>query len=110
MKGIKISLAVAAGALLMSAPAMAFHDGGVAKCEGCHTMHNSLNNAAMTQSGGPANAVLRSGPFLLQGGGQASDACLNCHEGSSAGSYKVSTTATVIDYTQTAQYPVQKTP
>ena len=76
MKGMKVTLAVAASALLLAAPAMAFHDGGVAKCEGCHTMHNSRNGAVM--NGGTLYA---SGPYLLQGGGQASDACLDCHEG-----------------------------
>ena len=26
-----------------SSPAMAFHSGGVAHCDGCHTMHNSVD-------------------------------------------------------------------
>ena len=30
-----------------AAPAAAFHDGGVAHCNGCHTMHNSENNATI---------------------------------------------------------------
>ena len=35
-------IAVAAIATFGFAPkAMAFHDGGVAYCDGCHTMHNS---------------------------------------------------------------------
>ncbi len=93
MKGIKVTLAAAASALLLAAPAMAFHDGGVAKCEGCHTMHNSLNGAAMQTSGtGNLGTVDHSGPYLLQGGNQPSDACLNCHEGPTLSSYHVSTT------------------
>jgi hypothetical protein len=86
MKSIKVTLLTAASALLLAAPAMAFHDGGVARCEACHTMHNSLNNTVM--GGG---VQYQSGPYLLQGGGQASDACLNCHEGPTLSGYHVST-------------------
>lgn len=53
----------------------AFHSGGVAECEGCHTMHNSLGNAQMTT----AYAQFATGPYLLQGTDQSS-ACLNCHQ------------------------------
>jgi len=63
--------------------ARAFHEGGVAPCEGCHTMHNSLDNMPMTQSG-MANASL-----LLNT--SASGTCLNCHQGSTASSYQVAT-------------------
>ncbi|MDW7646137.1 MAG: hypothetical protein SCI25_13965 [Desulfuromonadales bacterium] len=51
--------------------ALAFHDGGVAHCDGCHSMH-----------GGAA-----SGP-ALQKGSDASSTCLNCHNG--AGGYHIS--------------------
>ena len=44
-KSIKVVLA-AVSTLLICAPAYAFHSGGVAECEGCHTMHNSLDGAA----------------------------------------------------------------
>ena len=30
---------------ISAAPALAFHDGGVAHCNGCHTMHNSQDGA-----------------------------------------------------------------
>lgn len=66
---------LAAAALLISAPAaFAFHSGGVADCEGCHSMHNSYEGAAnvtgMTQ--------YQSGPYLLKAQ-DASGSCLNCH-------------------------------
>ena len=34
-------------ALIVAAPALAFHDNGVAHCNGCHTMHNSEDGAPM---------------------------------------------------------------
>lgn len=75
-KGMKVSLSVAAAAVLMSAPAaFAFHSGGVAECEGCHTMHNSLGGAVMNG----ATAQFTTGPMLLQGATQSSS-CLNCHQ------------------------------
>jgi hypothetical protein len=86
MKGIKVTLLAAASALLLASPAMALHDGGVARCEACHTMHNSLNNTS--QGGG---TQFQAGPYLLQGGGQASDSCLNCHSGPTLSSYHVDT-------------------
>jgi hypothetical protein len=57
--------------------AFAFHDGGVATCEGCHTMHNSLESQGMITGGGPGNPAA-SHVFLLRGvdGGST---CLNCH-------------------------------
>ncbi|RII24925.1 MAG: cytochrome C, partial [Geobacter sp.] len=72
-KGINVVLA-AASALLISAPAFAFHSGGVAECEGCHTMHNSLDGAAVA-TGLPQ---YQSGPYLLKANDQ-SGSCLNCH-------------------------------
>src|SRR5512146_2798296 len=47
----------------------AFHSGGVAPCDGCHSMHNSGDTA----SGGISNAYL-----LRQR--DPSSTCLNCHE------------------------------
>lgn len=44
--------------------AFAFHDGGVAHCDGCHSMHSGA----------------ASGPSL-QKGSDASSTCLNCHNG-----------------------------
>lgn len=58
---MKVAL-TAVAALLVAAPAFAFHDGGVAQCEGCHTMHNSLGGAQMTTF----LPQYQSGPFLLK--------------------------------------------
>jgi hypothetical protein len=104
MKSIKVALLTAASALLLAAPAMAFHDGGVAACERCHTMHNSLNNTIM--GGG---TQYQSGPYLLQGGGEASDSCLNCHSGATLSSYHVDTPT--VGYGATAaSYPANRGP
>jgi len=88
MKAVKLSLVIMAAALLtvgLSGMAYAFHDGGVAYCDGCHTMHNSRNNVKMTANTlpvGTANA------YLLQGQ-DASSTCLICHGRAGAGSYHV---------------------
>jgi hypothetical protein len=108
MKGIKVTLAVAASALLLAAPAMAFHDGGVANCDSCHTMHNSLNGATMAQNGGPGGTIYQAGPYLLQGGGTATDACLNCHDNASRSSYHISTPKSAMD--GVATFPNNRTP
>ena len=60
---------VAVGAL--STGALAFHDGGVAECAGCHTMHNSQDGAAVTGDG-------MSHAYLLKAA-NATDQCLSCH-------------------------------
>ena len=51
--------------------AYAFHDGGVAYCAGCHTMHNS-------QDGAKVAATTVGNAYLLKSG-NASDQCLSCH-------------------------------
>jgi len=60
----------------------AFHSGGVAECEGCHTMHNSLGGQPMglesLGDGGGSGVVGISGPYLLRGSDQSST-CLGCH-------------------------------
>lgn len=67
----------------------AFHGGGVAQCEGCHTMHNSLNGVEMRTRGGLT--LYNAGPYLLQGV-DSSSACLNCHgSGDATSGYHVST-------------------
>ncbi len=53
----------------------AFHSGGVAECEGCHSMH-----------------APESPSFLLVGADQSS-ACLSCHDGPTLSSYHVSSVA-----------------
>lgn len=114
MKGLKVTLLTAASALLLAAPALAFHDGGVARCEGCHTMHNSLDGNTMPNS---TSSPLSNGtPFqvagyLLQGNGSTSDACLVCHQGDSdtgPSSYHVSTITTNMD--AVTKFPLQMGP
>jgi hypothetical protein len=75
-KGIKLALATAAVLLVgTSAQAASFHVGGVAGCEGCHTMHNSQNGSAMSNT----LPQYQSGPYLLRTADQ-STICLNCHQ------------------------------
>jgi len=83
----KISLIIVIAALVtfgLGVDAFAFHGGGVAQCEGCHTMHNSMNGAVMTRNSNtflpspPTLGIGQAGPFLLQASDQSS-ACLNCH-------------------------------
>jgi hypothetical protein len=77
---------------LASSRAYAFHSGGVAECEGCHSMHNSFEGEAnVTGSQGG------SGPYLLKAQDQ-SGACLNCHTGPTLSGYHVDTN-TVMDGT-----------
>jgi nitrate reductase cytochrome c-type subunit len=99
MKLLKVSfiIAIAVMAIIgISAPSYAFHDGGVARCESCHTMHNSYQQGAMSGqasttvgaygTGNPSASAI----FLLRGTDQSST-CLNCHEGPTLSSYHVST-------------------
>ena len=82
-------IAVAAIATFGFAPkAMAFHDGGVAYCDGCHTMHNSSGNKAMAKKGASTQFVGLN--YLLQGTDDSST-CLNCHASAAAGSYHIMT-------------------
>jgi len=92
MKGLKLSLVVMAAALLtigLTGVSEAFHSGGVAECEGCHTMHNSLNGVKMIVN---AKSIGVANGNLLQGSDQSST-CLNCHAKSAAdaGSYHIMT-------------------
>ncbi len=57
---------------LFSGAAMAFHDGGVAYCGGCHTMHNMSNGVLVDPAHPNGNAYL----LKFQ---SASDLCLSCH-------------------------------
>lgn len=88
MKGLKLSLVIMAAALVtigLSGMAYAFHEGGVAHCDGCHTMHNSLGGAAVTKA-----AQYTGYSFLLKGSDQSST-CLNCHSGGTLSGYHVAT-------------------
>lgn len=81
-KTYKVSLVAGASLLTLAfaSSAMAFHGGGVAHCDGCHSMHNSADNARK----GSATAA------DLMKGSDASSTCLNCHNGS-PGSYHIAT-------------------
>jgi len=59
---------------LSASAALAFHDGGVAECAGCHTMHNSQDGQYVDPEHPGGNA------YLLNNGGP-SDTCLGCHAG-----------------------------
>jgi len=86
MKFLKV--AVMSAIALAYGSAYAFHSGGVAECEGCHSMHNSYegsHNVTGTADGDP------SGIYLLKAADQ-SGTCLNCHGvGTTLASYHVST-------------------
>jgi len=84
---MKKTLLLVAAALILAAPVMAFHDDGVAHCNGCHTMHNSQNgeSVAFDDAGNPILPT-NGNDFLLYFA-SATDTCLNCHYGS--GSYHV---------------------
>jgi hypothetical protein len=82
-----MKLAVAAVFAMGSSSAYAFHDGGVAECDGCHVMHNAKDGVSTTTFagnalGGHASAVAPrtnvTNSFLLQGSDQSST-CLMCH-------------------------------
>ncbi len=76
-----VKLAVMAAAALSYSSAYAFHDGGVAYCDGCHTMHNSSGNKAMAKKG--ASTQFQGLNYLLQGSDDSST-CLNCHAAADA--------------------------
>ena len=90
MSNIKWVMGVAALAafltLGLAGTATAFHGGGVAHCDGCHSMHNS-----------PENPVAGNANTTLLKGSDASSTCLNCHAGagSSHSYHSLSTDATV---------------
>jgi cytochrome c2 len=63
----------------LTGTALAFHGGGVAYCDGCHSMHNSPDNPV---EGTPNDDLLK--------GTDASSTCLNCHDG--AGSERILST------------------
>ncbi len=82
-------IAVAALFAFAFGNAYAFHSGGVAECEGCHSMHNSFEGSPNVT--GRAFAA-GTGPYLLKANDQ-SGACLNCHAAADTGpsSYHIAT-------------------
>jgi mono/diheme cytochrome c family protein len=83
-----MKMAVAAALAFAWSNAQAFHSGGVADCEGCHSMHNSFEGSANVTG----MAQYQSGPWLLKAQDQ-SGACLNCHNAAdtTGSSYHIST-------------------
>ena len=61
-----------AGLVMVAANGLAFHDGGVAECAGCHTMHNSQDGALVDPEAPGGHA------YLLKAG-SATDQCLTYH-------------------------------
>ena len=70
MRSLRLLIPTAIVVALIGMPVSAFHDFGVADCQGCHTMHNSQDGAPIDADG--AN------PWLLIDD-NPSDVCLNCH-------------------------------
>jgi hypothetical protein len=68
---------------LLGTPAFAFHDGGVAHCNGCHTMHNSAGNPSDGSTGNQ---------FLLKES-NSTDTCSRCHNTSLGNIWGASVTA-----------------
>jgi len=83
MKWMKLAAAVAFAFAFGNA--YAFHDGGVADCDGCHVMHNASSGASVVTHGAPgvAQRSNTTNAFLLQGSDQSST-CLICHNGPKA--------------------------
>jgi hypothetical protein len=79
----KLLLYVPILVLFIVGPSFAFHAGGVAHCDGCHTMHNSMDGTTDNGSVGQAP-----GDFLLKST-DPSSVCLNCHYNAAGGSYHV---------------------
>ena len=104
MKKILTGVAVAL-ALGFAGKASAFHDGGVAYCDGCHVMHNASSGTAKKTASADATmglAPVGQAPwnnsvnkYLLQGSDQSST-CLICHAKGTGGYH-------VADLSPTAQ-------
>ena len=90
-------------ALLLAAagPALAFHSGGVADCEGCHSMHNSTGGATAVAAG--------IGSYLLAGG-DSSSVCLHCHEAAGLPGPRVHFVSTSTQDLTAGKAPKQLTP
>ena len=83
-----LPLITVAVAVVCAAPALAFHDGGVAHCDGCHTMHNSEDGAGVNDDGTGTGLPVGSGYEDLLLFPNATDVCTDCH-GNSGRSYAV---------------------
>ena len=93
MKGLKLSLVIMAAALLtigLGGMAYAFHDGGVANCESCHTMHNSIGGLKVLKAGSQFTGVAS----LLKGS-DPSSTCISCHSGATLSGKNVFTSTSI---------------
>lgn len=81
-KTILFFVLTALALVAISRPGEAFHEGGVAACDGCHTMHYS--------QGGQINYKGSFSKYLLQGS-DGSSTCLICHSSPTLSSYAVAT-------------------
>ena len=96
-KALIIAAVVAIG---LGGQAFAFHDGGVAECGGCHSMHDAVSTYA---AGGDHGYLLRAV--------DQSSTCLNCHEVAGLdvpSSYHMSTAA--VDLAAGTDVVAQRTP
>ena len=87
MRKIRLTVIALSVLGLATIPALAFHDAGVAHCNGCHTMHNSQDGVAMNLDAagtGPGTAPGTGYPHLLLFA-SATDTCLGCHAGDGGG-------------------------
>ncbi len=108
MKIVKLSVILVAAMAIMfglSTTSFAFHSGGVAECEGCHSMHNSFEGSTNVTNRTFAQGT---GMYLLKANDQAST-CLNCHNAADTApsSYHISTNG-ITAYDSTV--PVEMTP
>jgi hypothetical protein len=115
MKIVKIGVLMVAAVAVMfglSTTTYAFHSGGVAECEGCHSMHNSFEGSPNVEAEGATTPwrtfAQGTGPYLLKAN-EPSGACLNCHNAADTGpsSYHISTNG-ITPYDSTS--PVEMTP
>lgn len=71
----KVLLLALGFVFVLSGASFAFHDGGVADCSGCHTMHNSQDGAPIDAT----TATPNGNPYLLVDD-SPSDVCIGCHD------------------------------
>ncbi len=84
MRNLRLLAGVLAlGVAVIATPALAFHDAGVAHCNGCHTMHNSVDNPA--DDGTPNQFLLRES--------NSTDTCVRCHDTSYGNTWGASVAA-----------------
>lgn len=103
MKAIRLLMVATTAALIvfgLGGYAMAFHSGGVAHCDGCHTMHNSRDGATAKEHGhgAPGTVIGTAANEQLTIGSDPSSTCLNCHFGN-GGYHIASGLADQVNYT-----------